>query len=176
MRGKRDGISRFEATESLHVPEGSESQKTKKKKKRSTQKCDACAERKLRCILKKPNCRKCEMFGLACSFSGGYVLLFTRYSRVSYIADLRHDSVGKADDPSRYEDKFCDRCRRKGTSCSGPPKPECNHCHESGRECSFQRRLVGFLAITNLNFTHFKLRVVSNQDLVVPYCERQYPE
>ena len=83
LRRERDGISRssakldgVEATESLRFPEGSESQKKKGKERGSAQKCDACVERKLRCILKKPNCRHCRMFGLACSISARYVRTF----------------------------------------------------------------------------------------------------
>jgi hypothetical protein len=74
LRNERDRVSRSSAKldgvgakESLRVPEGSESQK---------QKCDVCAERKLRCILKTPKCRHCEIFELECSISARYVETF----------------------------------------------------------------------------------------------------
>jgi hypothetical protein len=82
LRNERDRVSRssakldgVEATESLRVPEGSE----------SAQKCDVCAERKLRCILKTPNCRHCEIFGLECSISARYVRTFVHSMFASFV-------------------------------------------------------------------------------------------
>jgi hypothetical protein len=94
LRNERNRVSRssakldgVEATESLRVPEGSESQKEKEKEKEreSAQKCDVCAERKLRCILKTPNCRHCEIFGLECSISARYVRTFVHSMFASFV-------------------------------------------------------------------------------------------